>query len=316
MTVVDDDGSPLAVLMHPDRAEKLRAAGQQLSDLADQPDDGRMHPAVHGPYADPEQGGMLIDTDPIRELLAWELAMQEIGDPPSRRDNEAAWQAWRDRVKACSDEMLDDREDKVSLLGGAVRIALALTLMPDEHGVVPVRAWGRREAEAEQVAHWQLAYVTKARGLFVRAGSPNLFGETFTVVTGSGYALRGGFDSREIAAAYAEAIAAAVPDVDWRVWDTPATEMPPAVWKTLKAVNDAWSEFGRNDADQTDDEVEATGRVDEFAEWGRAGRVVKHAAPRRPLAPAAVYAARGAARVCSCAATLAVLWALTEGWTP
>ncbi|HET8661111.1 MAG TPA: hypothetical protein VFM55_19205 [Micromonosporaceae bacterium] len=239
MRVKDDNGKTVAVLMHPERARRLSDVTAAVERLKEQPGDGDLHPALHGPRTGGD--GLLMDTDVIRRQLAWVLAIKDVGEPPSREKD--VIDAWRDRVKARADEI--DDEDDIYLLGASVLVAQAVAFWPDERGVVPIRAWNKREDGAEQEAHWRLAYTTPARGLFVRGGGHNLWGEEeYDVVTGSGYAIRRGFMTRDTASGFAAAIAAAVPGIDWRTWDVPLKDMPDSLRDPLIAVTKQWLPWG------------------------------------------------------------------------
>jgi hypothetical protein len=230
MRVRDDNGKAVAVLMHPERARRLDDVTAAVERLKEQPTDGDLHPALHGPRTGGD--GLLMDTDVIRRQLAWVLAIKDVGEPPSLEKD--VIDEWRGRVKERADEI--DEEDDVYLLGASVLVARAVAFWPDERGVVPIRAWNRREEGAEREANWQLAYTTPARGLYVRGGKPNLWGEEHSVVTGSGYAIQHGFVSREEASDFAVAIADAAPGIDWRVWDVPLSDMPDSLREPLVAA--------------------------------------------------------------------------------
>lgn len=241
MRIEDAEGNAVGYLVHPDRLEKIRGFEAEVERMKEQPVDGALHLAIHGPGA----GGdaLLVDTEAIRKDVAYQLAIREAkGEPRPARGDEAEWVKWRADRQVRADEI--ERED--SLLGLAVNLAYCLAPQPDQRGVVPVRAWhsAPQEASAEQEAHWVLAYTTPARGLFVRSGQPNLWGEDFAVVTGSGWQLRGGFLSREIASEYATAIAAAVPGIDWRTWSMPVKDAPDGLLEALMTVNKAWTNYG------------------------------------------------------------------------
>jgi hypothetical protein len=234
MRVQDADGATVAVMVDPARLDRLEAAAAELADREESPPDGGYHPAVHGPCSGGD--GMLIDTDPIRRGLAWMLARYDLrGDDPDR-----------EKIRARAAEL--DKHEGDWLLSAAVTTALSVMLMADHDGVVPIRAWSApSEGAAVHEARWVLAWTTPARGLYVRGGSPQLWGEDYAVVTGAGWKLRGGFLSREIATEYAVAIATAAPQVDWRTWDTPITDAPPDIRDPLAAENRRWTVMGLRD---------------------------------------------------------------------
>jgi hypothetical protein len=237
MRVVDDTGAEVAVVVDPDRYRKLVDAAGELTAKKETPPDAEYHPAVHGPGSGGD--GMLIDTDPIRVQLAWLLAKIELGDDANR-----------EAVQVRAAEIETKRSSW--LVATAVLIALQIKLLAGHDGVVPIRCWSSPTQGAETEARWHLAYQTPARGLYVRGGDPNLFGEEYDVVSGSGYRLRSGFVSREVATDYAVAIAAAAPDVDWRVWDTPLAEAPPAILDPVAAENKRWWPYGPRPVDPAD----------------------------------------------------------------
>ena len=248
MRIEDADGNAVGFLVHPDRLDKIRSFEAEVEQMKEQPEDGLLYPAIHGPGA----GGdaLLVDTTQIREDVAYHLACREAkSEPRPAHGDENAWEAWR----AARRERAAEIEAEDSLIGLAVQLAYCLAPMPDTRGVVPVRAWhsAPQEGSAERESHWQLAYTTPARGLFVRSGRPNLWGEEFDVVTGSGWQLRGGFISREVATDYATAIAAAVPGIDFRTWSMPINDSPDGLLDALKAVNREWGQFGRREQNQT-----------------------------------------------------------------
>jgi hypothetical protein len=238
--VVNDAGDAVAVVMHPDTARQLEQVHAAIEEMKQQPEDDDLHPALHGPYTGGDN--LLMDTEVIRRELAWMLARRDIGDPPSREED--ALGEWRATMQARADEI--QKEQDAFLLGASIHVAMSVAFWPDERGVVPVRAWHRREDGAEQEAHWQLAYTTPARGLFV-VGRPGLFEQEYTVVTGSGWAIRGGFSSQDAASGFAVAIADAVPGIDWRVWDVPLTEMPASLREALMDVARKWLPWGPKD---------------------------------------------------------------------
>lgn len=244
MKIEDDDGNPVGYLVHPDRLAKIYEFEREIADMKEQPKDGLIHPAVHGPYSGGDN--MLVDTESIRTELALVLARLEVkNEPRPERCDDAGWEAWRAARAKRAAEI--EEEDSSSLIGSAVHLAYSMTPYPDERGVIPIRAWspGDQEDGAEQEARWMLAYTTPARGLFVRAGSPGFFGNTYTVVTGSGYVVRQGFESREVATGFAQAFTEAVPGIDWRTWSMQEKDMPPALLEPLKQVMKEWDQFGR-----------------------------------------------------------------------
>jgi hypothetical protein len=247
--IEDANGETVAYLVDAAEMATLENARHEIEKLKEAPRDTAMHPAVNGPGGGGD--GLLIDTDGIERELAWVYARREVGEPPQGDDRTPdSLQEWRDRVKAVADR-IEKTPDDYGLLTSAVNIALTTKLPADERGVVPVRMWCKRDDGAETEAQWTLAYTTPARGLFVRGGNPSLFGETYTVVTGSGYAIRAGFVDREVATEFAVAIAEAVPGIDWRIWETPWTETPKAILEALSAVAKEWSVFGRHEDDKT-----------------------------------------------------------------
>lgn len=213
----------------------------QIKRMLEQPLDDLLRPAVNGPSINGDD--LLIDTDQIRDDVAYLLACREVdGDPKPPYSDEAAWDQWRADRSARAAELRAEAKD--GLLGFAVQLAWRLAPLPDARGVVPVRAWRARDDGAESEAYWSLAYVTPARGLFVRAGNPGLFGEEFAVVSGSGFVIRSGFVTRGAAEDYAVAVAAAVPGIDWRAWTTHTDDAPAPIRDALMAVSRAWTTFG------------------------------------------------------------------------
>ena len=238
MRVVDDQGDEVAVVVSSARLEKLEEAARQLERAKDQPDTDNTHPALHGPHTGGDN--LLLDTEDIRKTLAWAIACVTLrafdGDAKDRGVVRADILAESERI---------EREQSTALIGASVQIATKVQLWPDTRGAVPVRAWSAGNDSPEQEEHWSLAYTTPARGLYVKAGKPNLWGEDFNVVTGSGYSLRNGFMDRPTAEAFAVAVAEAVPGIDWRVWDAPLSAMPPEIAEALMAVFKAWGAFGK-----------------------------------------------------------------------
>lgn len=238
MTVLGADGKAAAHLIDAESYGTLSAAAAELDALRDAPKDTAYHPAVMGPGSRSDDV-MLIDTDGIRDELLLALAVLEVGhrDGQPLEDYRAQIAAAKDRIRGTLD---------ITLLGCAVQVAWKLALLADGAGMVPIRMYTRptgHDSHAE--VRWQLAYQTPVRGLYVRMGAPGIFGDTWTVVTGSGYSMRGGFDSREVASAYAEAIAAAAPGVDWRVFTTGHEDMTPELQAAIGAENRTWLPFGR-----------------------------------------------------------------------
>jgi hypothetical protein len=238
MTVLDENGKPAAHLIDSDCYDMLTAAAAEMDAHRDAPKDTAYHPAVMGPGA----GGddvMLIDTDSIRDELLLALTVLEVGhrDGLSLEDYRARLGEAKDRIRARLD---------TTLVGCAVQVAWKLALNADDAGMVPIRMVIRptgHNSHAE--VRWQLAYQTPVRGLYVRMGAPGIFGDTWTVVTGSGYSLRAGFDSREIASSYAEAIATTAPGLDWRIFTTSHEDMTPELQAAIGAENRNWQSFGR-----------------------------------------------------------------------
>lgn len=238
MTVLGDNDEPAAYLIDADEYRTLATAAAEIDALRDAPKDTAYHPAIMGPGSRSDDV-MLIDTDGIRDELVLALAVLEVGhrDGQPLEDYRAQIAAAKDRIR----ERLD-----LTLTGCAVQVAWKLALNADDTGMVPIRMYTRptgHESHAE--VRWQLAYQTPVRGLYVRLGNPGIFGDTWTVVTGSGYMLRGGFDSREIASSYAEAIHSAAPGVDWRVFTTNHEDMTPELAAAIGAETRNWLPFGR-----------------------------------------------------------------------
>lgn len=238
MTVLGEDGKSAAYLIDTDRYAMLTGAAAELDAHRDAPKDTAYHPAVMGPGAESDDV-MLIDTDGIRDELLLALAVLEVGhrDGQPLEDYRAQLAAAKDRIRARLD---------TTLLGCAVQVAWKLALNADDAGMVPIRMATRptgHNSHAE--VRWQLAYQTPVRGLYVRMGAPGIFGDTWAVVTGSGYSLRVGFDSRDIASAYAEAIATVAPGIDWRVFTTSHEDMSPELHAAVGAENRNWLPFGR-----------------------------------------------------------------------
>lgn len=238
MRIIGDDGETVAHLVSRARMEGMEEAARQIERMKDQPDTANTHPALHGPHTGGDN--LLIDTDAIREILAWEIARYILG--AFAKGNTVT----REQIKAEADHI--EETHSAGLIGSAVSIGYMIELFPDSQGAVPVRAWSAPDTSPEREHRWCLAYRTLTRGLYVRAGGVNLFGdEDWTVVAGSGWGLRGGFLTREIATGYAEAIGEAAPGIDWRVWDAPLRDMPAALLGPLLEVNKRWTSFGPHD---------------------------------------------------------------------
>lgn len=247
VTIADDDDNAVALIVHPDHFALVQQMRRELHELTRQPKDGLMHVAVQGPDAAPDRP--LVNVEGIRRDLAFLLARHELdGERPPRPQDpnvsglevQRARDAHRNRVAGRVQEIL--AADSPWLDVAAAELAWSLTPYPDGRGLVPIRAWSAPSGGGSVPAvQWCLAYATAARGLFVREGAPNLFGETFSVVSGSGYAIRTGFESREIAERFAVGLADAAPGIDWRVWETPLSDAPPELREPLVEFFRSWN---------------------------------------------------------------------------
>jgi hypothetical protein len=214
-----DDHSTPAWLITDKRRREFRSAQAALAAHLAAPPTTGLHPETQGP-------GDIINTDAFEEAIALALAeaLTNSGTPTTPE------QARRDHSDV--------------IIAGAVRIACAVELGQDDRGLTPVRALTGDSTPEEHHYHWVLAWPTPVRGLYIRDGDPTLFCPTYTVITGSGWALRAGFSSREIAAEYAVAIAEAVPRLDWRVLGPIADALPDLV-SALRAEDEHWTQTGR-----------------------------------------------------------------------
>jgi hypothetical protein len=242
MRVEDETGRTLAVLVHPDRLRKASQFAQSVQELKEQPTDTALHPAVHGPGGGGD--GMLIDTGAIQDQLALLIARRAMPKELPERSDEEGWEKWRAEVQAAAEKIRRSESDW--LIAAAVEMAYTMAPYKDTQGVVPIRAWHTvaQEGGPQQEQRWSLAYETPARGLYVKAGAPNFWGEDWVVVSGSGYVVRGGFFSREVACAYAVAIATAVPGIDFRCWSMELPDTPPGISDVVRAVNLQWDPYG------------------------------------------------------------------------
>lgn len=249
--IIDADGATIAYLVSADTFNRMDEVGRQFQQAAEQPDTTNVHPAFQGPRTD-ETDAFLIDTDDIRRSLAHAIALIAMleQDRPGRDGGVTTTEITTERERIM-------REHSTALIGAASEIGAKLQLWPDSRGVVPVRRWVRAQHSPDCAREeWGLGYVVDGvRGLFVLGETPSLIGETWQVVTGSGYGLRGGFVSREYAAGFAVAVAAAVPGIDWRVFNAPLTALPDSLRNTLTTVWGEWGPFGKRETRSADESL-------------------------------------------------------------
>lgn len=242
--IVNENNDPIGHLVSPARMKALRALEAIVEEYKDQPKDSCLHPAIQGP----DIAGLdhvRMDIDPIIESLAWAMAIIFRTAP---RDAADAMLAEAAAETLTAKDVL--ARHRTWLIGPASSVAAQLTLWPDDRGLVPIRGMHRRSDHDVDV-FWQLAEPTPARGLFVRKGTPQIWGDTFTVVTGSGFQVRAGFLTPEIASEYAVAIAETAPGIDWRVTGADLKDFPMATRRAVAEENARWTFTGRKNDSAT-----------------------------------------------------------------
>lgn len=205
MRIQGSDGDTEAVLLHPEHLERLQAAADELHHLKATGRDRSKawEPFVVGPFAEPD-GNRLIPHEPLHDPIARMFAKQLGLEGPDSLDA--------------------DQRTAVEL--AAIMATLHVRLDADADGVVPVLMWSDWDetpghGPLGRVARWQLAWTTPAPGLFVRSRGAWILAD-YSIVTGSGIALRTGYSSRETATAAAVRVHEAAPGIDWFVTTTRA----------------------------------------------------------------------------------------------
>jgi hypothetical protein len=219
-----EDGEPVAYLV-PARDHAAMSEGYQhwleAQEVADErPEDiageHGYKPWRHSPLASTDR---LLPTEPLH-------------DPLARMFFEKPY-----------DELDEDGRRRVRV--AAICALLRVTLDPDGQGAVPVLVAGHEGDEPGNGLRWQLAFVTKVPGLYVRVTANGFFGEEWGVVTGSGYRVHSGWYSRDDAAACCEALGRALPNTDWMRL-TPSAFTPRAL-AAIKAAIRRYHPFGINE---------------------------------------------------------------------
>lgn len=195
----------------------------------------------------------------------WLEAQEVVGEDPEDIAPEHGYKPWRHSPLASVDRMLptEPLQDPLARMfyqkpydelgsdeQSRVRVAAAcallrVTLDPDGQGAVPVMVAGHEGDEPGVGLRWQLAFVTKVPGLYVRVTANGFFGEEFGIVTGSGFRVASGWHSRDDATGCAEALGRTLPNTDWMRL-TPRAFTPRAL-EAIRAVLRRYRPFGINE---------------------------------------------------------------------
>lgn len=149
-------------------------------------------------------------------------------------------------------EGMADERGKVEY--AAIACLLRVTLDPDGQGAVPVLSVGHSADEPGRGLRWQVAFVTPVPGLYVRVGGNGFFGEEWSVVTGSGWAVRSGYLTREAATTAVEALGRVLPNTDWMRLSP--DDFTPDAQKAVRDTLRKYSQWGTAE-DQPEPEVMA-----------------------------------------------------------
>jgi len=216
-----EDGEAVAYLVPARDHDAMRAGythwveSQEVRDEAAAPERG-YKPWRHSPLASEER---LLPVEPLHEPLAHGMFRKPY------------------------DEL--DEQQKNAVMGTAVFCLLRVTLDPDGQGAVPVMVHGHEHDEPGTGLRWQLAFVTKVPGLYVRVTGNGFIGEEWGIVTGSGFRVQSGWYSRDDAAECCEALGRVLPNTDWMRL-TPSAFTPKAQ-AAIKAVLRRYHPFGINE---------------------------------------------------------------------
>lgn len=219
--IADEKGEPLAYLVPADAYHEMSDGhahwtdSQEVRDPAAAPEHG-YKPWRHSPLATQDR---LLPIEPLQDPLAHGMFRKPY------------------------DEL--DEQQKNAIMGTAIWALLRVTLDPDGQGAVPVLVAGHEGDEPGEGLRWQLAFVTKIPGLYVRVTSNGFFGEEWGIVTGSGYRVHSGWYSRDGAAECCEALGRTLPNTDWMRL-TPSAFTPRAK-AAIKAVLRRYHPFGINE---------------------------------------------------------------------
>jgi hypothetical protein len=138
-----------------------------------------------------------------------------------------------------------DEQQKNAIMGTAIFCLLRVTLDPDGQGAVPLLMVCHDGDEPGEGLRWQIAFVTKVPGLYVRVTGNGFIGEEWGIVTGSGWRVAGGWYSRDDAAACCEALGRTLPNTDWMRLTPDA--FTPRAQAAIKAVIRRYHQWGVND---------------------------------------------------------------------
>jgi hypothetical protein len=168
-----------------------------------------------------------------------------------------------------------DHDSQIKVKVAAIECLLRATLDPDDTGAVPIlmRCHNSESRDAPQARLlWQIAYKTTVPGLFVRVTGNGFFGETFGIVTGSGYLVTSGWWERETAEQAAAAMARVLPQIDWVNLD-PTALTPPA----RTALKKVFARYRDTGVDESKPEPEPV--LDTATETAAADETPRTAAP-------------------------------------
>ncbi|MYZ34354.1 MULTISPECIES: hypothetical protein [unclassified Streptomyces] len=180
----------LAVIIDPAEHHELLDARRAFHKSQQPKDDASLPPGyrpyLHSPNATVNR---LLPTEPLNAPLAHAL------------------------FKKAFEELTSDERDYVT--GVAISVLLRATFDPDSQGAVPILMVSHSDDDPEPRQYWRLAYKTDIDGLFLRADANGIFGEEWSIVTGSGWRIASGWWDREDAGRAVAAIARVLPYIDW-----------------------------------------------------------------------------------------------------
>jgi hypothetical protein len=219
--IADEKGEPLAYITPADLHHKTADGYRQWinsQEVRGEEDDlpPGYRPFLHSPL---NMGGeRLLPTEPFHEPIA----RYAFGKPYAELDE----------------------SEQLKVHGAAIMCVLRVTLDKDGNGAVPILMVGHEPDEPGPALRWQVAYVTKVPGLYLRT-TPAMFRGEWAIVTGSGYRLASGWYDREDADATVEALGRTLPGMDWmRISPEGFT---PKAQKAIKAVLKRYGYYGLNE---------------------------------------------------------------------